>query len=169
MTPEANEPLIEGWDLVRSFLPFNWDDLAGRTGALRMLRKDKSTDSSLRTLLLHLGCGHSLRQRVVASRRAKLAGLSDVALLKRLRKSRDWLQALCVELFREQGLAARATTCAAEVRAFDGTTVNEPGWTGSLWRVHYSPRLPSLICDYYRRTGNGRRLSRFRHQVVSIW
>ena len=35
-----------------------------------------------------------------------MAGLADVsamALMKRLKKSKDWLHALCVELFREQG------------------------------------------------------------------
>ncbi|MDE0102153.1 MAG: IS4 family transposase [Bryobacterales bacterium] len=166
MTPETSEPLIEDWDLLRSFLPPNWEDLAGRTGALRKLRKDKSPDSLLRTLLLHLACGHSLRETVVRARRANLADLSDVALLKRLRKSRDWLQALCIELFREQGLAAGAAVGGAEVRAFDGTTVKEPGRTGSLWRVHYSLRLPSLTCDFFKLTrtkgeGTGESLTQF--------
>lgn len=166
MTPATSEPLIEDWDLLRSFLPPNWEDLAGRTGALRKLRKDKSPDSLLRTLLLHLACGHSLRETVVRARRANLADLSDVALLKRLRKSRDWLQALCVELFREQGLAVGASARGCEVRAFDGTTVKEPGRTGSLWRVHYSLRLPSLTCDFFKLTrtkgeGTGESLSQF--------
>ncbi len=39
-----------------------------------------------------------------------------------------------------------------QVRALDATTVKEPGKTGSLWRVHYSVRLPSLACDFFRLT-----------------
>ena len=85
------------------------------------------------------------------ARRAQLADLSDVALLKRLRKSRDWLQALCVELFREQGLAATEGN-GFEVRAFDATVVKEPGRSDSLWRIHYSVRLPSLMCDFFKLT-----------------
>ena len=87
----------EDWDLLVSFFPGNWRDLAASTGALKGLRKDKSAETLLRTLLIHLGCGHSLRETVVRARQANLADLSDVALLKRLRKSRDWLYALCVE------------------------------------------------------------------------
>ncbi len=36
------------------------------------------------------------------------------------------------------------------MRAFDATTVKEPGKSGSLWRMHYSVRLPSLACDYFK-------------------
>lgn len=158
-------PLSEDWDRLVSFLPANWEELARTMGALRKLRKDKSPNHLLRTLLLHFGCGHSLRETVVRARRAQLADLSDVALLKRLRKSRDWLQALCVELFREQGLAQMGAG-GFQVRAFDATTVKEPGRSGSLWRIHYSVRLPSLTCDQFKLTwtegpGTGESLKQF--------
>ena len=78
----------EDWELLVSFLPGNWQELAGETGALKGLRKDKSVENLLRTLLIHLGCGHSLRETVVRAKKAHLADLSDVALLKRLRKSK---------------------------------------------------------------------------------
>ena len=77
--------------------------------ALQGLRKDKSPEALLRTLLIHLGCGHSLRETVVRARQAEIAELSDVALLKRLRKSRDWLSALCVALFQEHGIVVSDT------------------------------------------------------------
>ena len=141
----------EDWEVVLSFLPEDWQELARETGALKGLRKDKSADALLRTLLLHLACGHSLRETVVRARKANLADLSDVALLKRLRKSADWLRALCIALFREQGVAMSADG-GFQVRAFDATTVKEPGRTGSLWRLHYSVRLPSLACDFFKLT-----------------
>ena len=155
----------EDWDLLVSFFPGNWQELAAETGALRGLRKDKSAENLLRTLLIHLGCGHSLRETVVRARQASLADLSDVALLKRLRKSRDWLYALCVELFREHGIAV-STEGGLQVRAFDATTVQEPGRTGSLWRLHYSVNLPSLGCDFFQLTategrGSGESLTQF--------
>ena len=48
----------------------------------------------MRTLLPHLGCDLSLRETVVRAPQAKLAELSDLALLKRLRKSKVALSAL---------------------------------------------------------------------------
>ena len=142
----------EDWEVLLSFLPQDWRELAQDTGALKGLRKDKAVDNLLRTLLLHLGCGHSLRETVVRARQAHLADLSDVALLKRLKKSKGWLHALCVRLFEEQGLAV-VPGAAFQVRAVDATTVKEPGPSGSLWRLHYSVGLPSLTCDFFKLTG----------------
>ena len=144
-------PLDEDWEVLLSLLPRDWRELARHTGALKGLRKDKAVDNLLRTLLLHLGCGHSLRETVVRAREARLADLSDVALLKRLKKSRGWLHALCVRLFDEQGLAV-VPGGACQVRAVDATTVQEPGPSGSSWRLHYSVGLPSLTCDFFRLT-----------------
>ena len=142
--------------MLTSFLPENWRELAARTGALRGLRKDKSPESLLRTLLIHLGCGHSLRETVVRARQAHLADLSDVALLKRLRKSRDWLYAMCMALFQEHGIAV-SSDAGRQVRAFDATVVSEPGRTGSMWRLHYSVNLPSLGCDFFKLTSTKER------------
>ncbi len=142
----------EEWGVLVSFLPANWQELAASTGALRGLRKDKSPESLLRTLLIHLGCGHSLRETVARARQAQLADLSAVALLKRLRKSRDWLYAMCMELFHEHGIEV-STGRGFQIRAFDATVVREPGRTGSTWRLHYSVTLPSLGCDFFKLTG----------------
>ena len=62
-----------------------------------------------------------------------------------------WLRALCMELFRERGVEL-SEAGGLQMRALDGTAVKEPGKTGSLWRVHYSVRLPSLSCDFFRLT-----------------
>lgn len=141
----------EDWELLLSFLPSNWQELAYETGALKGLRKNKSAEHLLRTLLIHLGCGHSLRETVVRAKKANLADLSDVALLKRLKKAKDWLYVLCVQLFQEQGIAMAADG-GFQIRVFDATTVKEPGKTGALWRIHYSVCLPSLVCDFFKLT-----------------
>ena len=141
----------EDWRLLVSFFPDGWQEMATKTGALKGLRKDKSAEKLLQTLLIHLGCGYSLRETIVRARKAKIADLSDVALLKRLRKSKDWLYSMCIALFQEQGVALSADS-PFQVRAFDATTVKEPGKTGSLWRIHYSIRLPSLCCDFFKLT-----------------
>jgi hypothetical protein len=155
----------EDWPLLVSFFPADWETMAVTHGALKGLRKDKSAENLLRTLLIHLGCGHSLRETVVRAKEAGVANLSDVALLKRLRKSQDWLYAMCKALFEERGV--NLASCEDfQVRAFDGTTVKEPGKTGSLWRIHYSVTLPSLSCDFFKLTatqgiGTGESLTHF--------
>lgn len=155
----------EDWPLLLSFFPKDWAETAISCGALKGLRKDKSADHLLRTLLIHLGCGHSLRETVVRAKEAGIADLSDVALLKRLRKSQDWLYTMCVSLFQERGVAVSLNDD-FQVRVFDATTVKEPGKTGSLWRIHYSVSLPSLSCDFFKLTeskgvGTGETFSQF--------
>jgi hypothetical protein len=141
----------EDWDLLLSFFPSNWKKLAQTSGALKGLRQDKSEENYLRVLLLHLGCGFSMRETVVRAKQAKLADLSDVALLKRLRKSREWLYQLCCALFAEQGIQTTHEG-GPVLRLMDSTQVKEPGQTGSRWRIHYSLRWPSLECDYFKVT-----------------
>ena len=66
-------------------------------------------------------------------------------------ESQAWLRSLCLELFRERGVAL-SQAGGLQMRVLDATTAKEPGKTGSLWRVHYSVRLPSLACDFFRVT-----------------
>ena len=155
----------EDWEVLSSLPPSDWREQAAAQGALKGLRKDKSPDALLRTLLMHLGCGHSLRETAARARQAGIADVSVVALFKRLRKSKEWLRALCVGMYRECGVELGASE-GLQVRAFDGSLVAEPGRTGSLWRVHYGLRLPALACDHFEVTkakgeGCGETLKRF--------
>src|SRR2546428_2426909 len=94
----------EDWNVLVSFFPSNWKQLAQESQALKGLRQDKSEENYLRVLLLHLGCGFSLRETVARAKQSRLADLSDVPLLKRLRQSKAWLDALCGALFPERRL-----------------------------------------------------------------
>jgi hypothetical protein len=157
--------LDEDWGVVLSLLPENWRELAVESGAVKGLRKDKSAENLLRTLLIHLAGGWSLRETALRARQAGLAELSDVSVMKRLRKSGPWLQQMCRGLLAERGveLSSRRRD---RMRLVDATTVKEPGRTGSLWRVHYSVEAPSLRCDYLKVTpsrgaGAGETLAHF--------
>jgi hypothetical protein len=160
--------MSEDWSLLLSFFPNNWIELAGQTNALKKLRKDKDVENFLRTLLLHIGCGYSLRETVTRAKLAGLADISDVALLGRLKKAKDWLHSLCVVLFNEQGIGLSNNHDGFQVRLFDATNVKEPGRTGSLWRIHYSVQLPSLACDFFKITptkGKGTGESFFQYSI----
>lgn len=139
--------------------------MAWQSGAVRRLRGFQSLDVLMRVLMLHVARGYSLRETVVRARLANWADISDVALLKRLRHSEEWLRFLCVELFHENIAYRFDEGINSTVRIVDGTIVREPGKTGSQWRILYSIRLPSLECDFFEVTatigeGSGESLSR---------
>jgi hypothetical protein len=142
----------EDWPVLLSFFPDNWIELANEANVLKKLRKDKDVENYLRTLLIHIGCGYSMRETATRAKIAGLADVSDVALLGRLRKAKKWLHSLCAALFKEQGIGAGHGCDQFQVRLFDATNVKEPGPTGSLWRIHYSVQLPSLTCDFLKIT-----------------
>ena len=80
------------------------------SGASERLRGFATTSNLLRTLLLHVGKGYSLRETVVRAKAAGLAEISDVALMKRLQKAEKWLHGLCVSLLKESGWEMPAET-----------------------------------------------------------
>lgn len=141
--------MTEDWPILLSFFPDDWVELASSTNALKGLRKDKDAENYMRTLLMHIGCGYSLRETVTRAKLSNLADISDVALVKRLRKAKAWFHSLCIELFEEQGVDLPSESD-FQVRLFDATNIKEPGKTGSLWRIHYSVQLPSLTCDFFK-------------------
>jgi hypothetical protein len=158
--------LDEDWRVVRDLLPGRWRELAVETRVLKGLRKNKSAEELLRTLLIHLAGGYSLRETALRAQQAGLAEMSDVALLKRLRKCGPWLLELCRGLLAERGVAEGAGPRNESVRLLDVTRVKEPGKTGSQWRLHYAVQIPTLECDYFKVTpargrGNGEGLEQF--------
>jgi len=157
--------LNEDWSLLLSLFPAGWEERAVLSGAVERLRGFKSAGDLLRTLLLHVGRGYSLRETAVRARQTGLAHVSDVALLKRLRNAEGWWRELCVSLLRESGFHMGCDSRGWNVRAVDGTLIQEPGSSGSLWRVHYSLQLPDLECDQFLLTaakgsGTGEALQR---------
>lgn len=158
--------LEEDWELLQSLFPADWELLGRQTGAVARLRGFDSVGNVLRTLLMHVGSGWSLRETAVRAKLAGIAEVSDVTLLNRLRQAESWLQTLCQHLWKDNGVDLTPAIAGYPVRVVDGSVVKEPGKTGSQWRLHYSLRLPSLECDEFILTpahglGNGDRLGRF--------
>lgn len=150
----------ENWEILQTLFPSNWQGLAQATSASTRLRGFKAIEDVLRILLLHVGKGYSLRETVALAKVAGIADISDVALLKRLRNSEQWLRELCLGLLKKGKFRVPKTAHNFSIRLVDGTVVKEPGKTGSLWRLLYSFELPRFECDYFRLTptngeGNG--------------
>ena len=151
------EPVwIENWQCLQRFLPAGWKDMARTLGAWRRRpRSIPTTEALLRLLLIHLADGCSLREAVVRAEQGGIASVSDVALLKRLRASSEWLRWMAVEIVRRRmGACSRPPWLEQyRVRAVDASVICEPGSTGTDWRCHYSLDLYGLRCDEFSLTG----------------
>jgi len=160
-----NDALPEDWEVLRDWLPEELNGLARQYQFFQRARGLNDAERWLRLILMHVAGGLSLEQSALRARELGLADVSGVALFKRLRKSRAWLESLCRHLLQEQ--QQRLGRCVwpsqYRVRAIDATEVREPGETGTDWRIHYSVRLPELVCDHYELTDNkgGEKLGRF--------
>ncbi len=143
----------EEWQSVRSLLPEDLEGLARKHGAIERRGKIENAETLLRLLLLHVAGGLSLEQTALRAREQGLAEVSDVALFKRLRRSEEWLQALTAQVLRTLPDPALPILGAGyNLRALDATFIQEPGSTGTDWRLHYSLRLPELVCDFFELT-----------------
>jgi hypothetical protein len=154
----------EDWNLLKSFFPKNWKKIGIQAGAMTRMRGFKTPENLIRTLLIHLSCGHSLRETVVRAKAAKIANISDVALLKRLQGCKNCFHQMCISLMEEQGISIPSS--GIKCRLFDGTVVSEDGKIGTQWRIHYSMLVPSFLCDFFKLTktdgkGNGETLKQY--------
>lgn len=146
--------LDEQWGCVLAMLPADLEALARKHGAMRRKRGSiKDAETLLRLILLHVGGGLSLEQTALRAAEQGLAEVTAVALFKRLRTSEKWLSALTAELLRTMpGPALLSLGGRYRLRALDATFIQEPGSTGTDWRLHYSLRLPELVCDFFEIT-----------------
>jgi hypothetical protein len=143
----------QDWDIVKRMLPEDWELSARQCGALRRCRNVADAETLLRLILLHVAGGLSLRQTAVRAQQLGWAELSDVALLKRLRASANWLDYLCSTLWGRMNWPTGLSGRGRQWRVVDATTIEEPAAVGISWRVHYSIRLPTMVCDFVSVTG----------------
>jgi hypothetical protein len=66
----------ENWKVLASLFPAGWQQLAWQSGAVERLRGFPSTDMLLRTLMLHVARGYSLRETVVRAKLLRFGRLS---------------------------------------------------------------------------------------------
>lgn len=137
------------WPYLLTFLPSDWKEKAKELGALLRCRNFSDAEPLLRTLLIHLADGCSLRETATRARRGNIVSISDVALLKRLKASGEWLRWMAEQLMKRwiEKQPSSIFDKDINIRIIDGSTIQEPGSTGSTWKIHYSICLPSLHCD----------------------
>lgn len=162
----SDDLLPEEWCILRSWLS---DDLAlsaQQCGFVRRTTGRVDAEMWLRLILMHVTGGLSLKQTMLRAAELEWCELSHVALFKRLRVAQDWLSVLSEGLIkwqRERLNESHAWPEGWNVRLIDATDVQEPGSTGTAWRIHYSLSLPNMVCDHYEITDGkgGEKFGRF--------
>ena len=140
---------VGDWELLVRFLPAGWQQKARELGALRRAKGFADAGSLLRTLLIHLAGGHSLKETALRASDGAVANVSSVAIWKRLRHAGDWLRWMAQGVMRTwvERLPRAVFPASYRVRLVDATSISEPGSTGSDWRIHYAVDLNTLQCD----------------------
>lgn len=139
----------DDWEALLCFLPEGWREKAKELGAISRLRNFNDIGDILRVLLLHFSTGHSLRMTATQASLGGIAEISDVGLLKRLKNSGDWLLWMAQQLRASNFVVSDVSDelKGYTFKAVDGTTVEEPGATGTTCRIHYSFDLSKLCCQ----------------------
>lgn len=117
------------------------EEEAREFGAFQKARKVKCAVDHLRLVLAYCWSRYGLRWAVAWAEAIGLASLSNVALLKRLRNSVEWLEQLVSRLLGAGGRAAGlAAAKGRRVRLVDATSVAKAGRaareSGGRWRIH---------------------------------
>lgn len=164
------DTMPEGWEILREWLPRELGELAKEHGFMQRASGLQDAETWLRLLLMHAGGGLSLEQTVVRAKELKLADLSAVALFKRLRRAGPWLEAITRRLLESRAVRRSVDEWQRQVVVVDATDVQEPGSTGTAWRVHYQLGLSDLRCEEYALTDThgGERLGRFKFAAGQI-
>jgi DDE family transposase len=150
MNPDASVQELDDWQLVCQLLPAGWQEQASLLGALRRARGFANAAVLLRTLLVHLAGGCSLKETATNAQQAGWCDVSAVALFKRLRAAEQWLRWMANELWQQHPTPVFPK--GYRLRAVDATTVGRPGCRGTDWRVHFSVNLADLQCDFLQVT-----------------
>ena len=124
------------WQELLSWLPPDLDTMARQTGALRRPRKVETGELLLRLVLAYSVLDLSMRGVSSWLAQQGLAKISDVAVLKRLRRAVPfmeqvlaWLLSQTLQVLPQSGLSYR-------VVLGDATALRSPGGTTTDWRVH---------------------------------
>src|ERR1035441_4955989 len=139
---------LEDWPVVLELLPVGWEQAGRSSGAVKRLRGFASMEALLHTLLLHVGCGWSLRETAVQAKLAGIADVSDVTLLNRLRDSELWLRHLCQQLWQEGGGTLQPALGGRAVRVLDGPWSGSrapPGASGGFITAFVFPPLSATV------------------------
>jgi hypothetical protein len=128
----------EEWLGLLAKLPqtIDLETTARETKAFERSRGIKSLKELLRLILAYCTCGISLRTTAAWAQWTNLADISDVAVLKRIRKALPWLRLLVAKLLNLPESASAQPGRVRPVYLVDGTYIKGREAGNDDWRIH---------------------------------
>ena len=161
------------WNEVKRFLPAGWMSQALKLNALQRRRGFSSPSALLRTLMIYLHNGASLKDTCALAKAEGIASISHIALSNRLKSSYDWLRWMTFALSKNSMAISEPPNWLKGrlVKAVDATVISESGSTGTDWRLHYSMNLFDLSADQYYLSDKyvGESLAKFEVNEGDVW
>jgi hypothetical protein len=159
--PHSDVPWLE----VLARLPddLDLDESAREHGALTRRRLVRDGATLLRLALAYGPGAMSLRSAATWAAACDIAQISDVGLLKRLKKADGWLSHIAATLL--AGITPSRAS-GRRLRIVDGSVIRSPGTGGTDWRLHatYDPAEGRFSQLEISDTHSGESLSRHRFE-----
>lgn len=151
---------LDNWEYLKSFFPSDWQPMLKELGVLKFGKKfsgEEGPSRLVRSLLIHLAGNHSLRTTCALAKEGGIVDVSDVALLKRLKKSGRWFTWMTDKILEKMNMTPSDSAwphSSYNFRLVDASAVKEPGITGSKYMLHYSMNASSVMPDEVVVTNN---------------
>lgn len=157
------------WDRFQQRSDIDLEETAKETKALQRKREISSAKDLLRLIMFYTMSGWSFRLTGLWALLSGIGNLSDVAIRKRVRNSKVWLEKL-VGIILVRRLEGLRDLPGIRLRVIDGTTICCPGSKNMDWRIHLSFDLGNLCLDKIELTDKygGESLARFESQGNEI-
>jgi hypothetical protein len=138
--------ILQDWKETEKALRIDLEETARQAGALLRRREIRNASDLLRLNLMYALSDWSLRLVGAWALLQGIGNLSDVAILKRLRRSSVWIGML-IGLILQRRCQALQATAGVRLRLMDATVLSRPGSQGTDWRLHLGLNLWPLGID----------------------
>ena len=136
------------WSELVTLLPRDINETALQMEAIKRRRQIRDGRALLRLALAYaFACG-SLRETAAWAAANRLAYMSDVAVLKRLRAASAWLSFVLMQMLSERTKMVAPRLGSLRVRVVDATSISRRGSAGTDWRIHLGFDLGAFRIDH---------------------
>ncbi|WP_448336316.1 transposase [Bellilinea sp.] len=167
---QQDEGIAESWKKFQQKWEIDLEGTARASKALQRKREIRSAEDLLRLIVWYAMNDWSLRLTALWAALTNIGYLSDVAVLKRLRNSVEWLGKL-IGMLLQRRLSDLQSLPGVRMRVVDATTISIPGSSGTGWRIHLSFDLGNFCLDGVEISDKygGESLARFEARDNEIW
>ena len=135
-------------------LPENYEEECEKQGAVERWRGVKNAADLMMLLLIHLMNGTSLIEISVIAKLLEIGEMSDVAIMKRLAKCKDWFDSISKQLLNKVVVGYKKPKWLEKytVTAVDASDVVEKWRTKRTFRLHYMLDIFNMTCAGFKIT-----------------